>query len=241
MTDALGYRAVFSVVLPATNVIAEPEMAAFRIPGVSNQTYRFPFPGRPRNLDDLINLIGPAITLALDCRPDRLIIGFSSEFLPNGYEIAAQLRNYVEDTGKRPTTMASDAVPEALRVLGSKRIGIVTPYPPETNENVSSYFRKLGFDVINITGIARTASGRIDTGQIREAEIREAVAEVDGADIDTLAQVGTAMLCSGFSADLEEKHRKPVVTVNAATYWLALRQHGFSDTLEDHGILLKDY
>jgi len=241
MTDALGQRAVFSVVLPATNAITEPEMAVLRTPGVSNQTFRFPFPGRPQNLDDLTTWMSPAITLALDCQPDRIIVGFSTEFLPDGFIVASQLRAYVEGMVKCPTTMASDAVPEALKTLRAEQIGIVTPYPPETNRNVESYFTKLGFNVSKIIGITRTDRGRIDTTRIREAEVRAAVGDVNTAEVDALVQIGTAMICAGFSADLEKQHGKPVVAVNAATYWMALRQHGISDQLEGYGVLLEEH
>jgi maleate cis-trans isomerase len=47
MPDAFGDRAVFSVVLPVTNAVVEPDMAGVRPPGVTNQTFRFPFPGLP--------------------------------------------------------------------------------------------------------------------------------------------------------------------------------------------------
>ena len=113
MTDTLGKRAVFSVVLPATNSIAEPDMALLRPPGVSNQTYRFPLQGRPDSLDALLELMRPTVALALDCQPDRIVIGYTSEFLPGGINVAGQLRAFAEDAVGRPATMASDAVPEA--------------------------------------------------------------------------------------------------------------------------------
>ena len=69
MTDALGQRAVFSVVLPATNSIAEPDMALLRPPGVTNQTFRFPLSGRPDNFDALLTQMRPTVALALDCQP----------------------------------------------------------------------------------------------------------------------------------------------------------------------------
>lgn len=238
MTDALGQRAVFSVVLPATNSVTEPDMAALRPAGVTNQTYRFPFPGRPASLAALIDLMSPAITLALECRPDRVIVGFSTEFLPDGLEVASRLCAHVERAVDRPTTMASDALPEALKVLGAKRIGIVTPYPPETNRNVQAYFGGLGFTVAGIVGIARTDKGRIDTARVGEAEVRAAFAEIDAPEVEALVQVGTAMACASFAADLEEHHAKPVVAVNAATYWMALRRHGILDRLDGHGTLL---
>jgi maleate isomerase len=241
MTDALGQRAVFAVVLPATNTIVEPDLAALRPPGVSNQTFRFPFPGRPDSLGALIDLMGPTIAFALDCRPDRVVVGFSAEFLPDGIEVASRLRALVEGVAGRATTMASDALPEALKALGAKRIGIVTPYAPDTNRNVEAYFAGHGFTVARIVGISRTDKGRIDTVRIGEAEVRAAIADVDAPEVDALVQVGTAMVCAGFAADLEKRHRKPVFAVNAATYWLALRQHGIADRLDGHGTLLADF
>jgi maleate cis-trans isomerase len=34
---------------------------------------------------------------------------------------------------------------------------------------------------------------------------------------------------------------KPVVAVNSATYWLALREHGITDRLDGHGVLFADH
>ena len=91
MTDALGQRAVFSVVLPATNSVVEPDMAAERPPGVSNQTFRFPFPAIPDSLDDLMDLMRPTGTLALDCQPDRIVVGYTAEYLADGIAAANRL------------------------------------------------------------------------------------------------------------------------------------------------------
>ncbi len=67
MTDALGLRAVFSVLLPATNVMVEPDMAVLRPAGVTNQTYRFPFPSMPETVEGLIELMRPTLDMALAC------------------------------------------------------------------------------------------------------------------------------------------------------------------------------
>ena len=85
MTDALGKRAVFSVVLPASNSIAEPDMALLRPPGVSNQTFRFSLAGRPDKVEALLELMGPTVALALDCRPDQAFVAVFDRFV--------QLRN----------------------------------------------------------------------------------------------------------------------------------------------------
>jgi maleate isomerase len=44
MTDALGTRAVLAVLVPATNTMVEPDLASLQPPGVTNHTFRFPFP-----------------------------------------------------------------------------------------------------------------------------------------------------------------------------------------------------
>ena len=241
MTDALGLRAVFSIVLPATNSITEPDMAALRPPGVSNQTFRFYMPGRPDTLDALLDLMRPAVERALDCQPDRVVLGYTSEFLPDGLAAAARLRSFVEDAVGRPVTVASDAVPEALTALGAERIGIVTPYLPVEDCNVEAYFTALGFSVAGVAGLSSAKGKLVGTAQIVEADVRSAFARVDAADIEALVQIGTNLVCAGFAADLEAHHGKPVVAVNEATYWLALRRHGIADRLDGHGTLLAQH
>ncbi|MDA1101927.1 MAG: arylmalonate decarboxylase [Proteobacteria bacterium] len=239
MTDALGLRAVFSVVLPATNSIAEPDMAALRPPGVSNQTFRFPLPGRPDTLDNLFDLMRPTVDLTLACQPDRIIVGYTSEFLPDGIIAASQLRAFVENAvGGRPTTMASDAVPDALKALGAKRIGIVTPYLPSEDRNVEEFFTARGFSFAGVAGLSSARDRLVGTAQISEADVRDAFTRVDAADIEVLVQIGTNLACAGFATELEARHGKPVIAVNTATYWLALRSHGITDRLDGHGTLL---
>ncbi len=237
MTDAIGQRAVFSVILPATNSIVEPDMATQRPPGVSNQTFRFPFPGRPDSLDDLMELMRPTVTLALDCQPDRIVVGYTTEYLSDGNTAASRLREFVEGAVGRPTTMASDAVPEALTSLGARRIGIVTPYPAAPNRNVEAYFTHLGFSVADVVGLHDATKGLVDTARFGEADVRDAFARVDAPGVEALVQVGTNLACAGFAAEVEAQHGKPVVPVNTATYWLALRRHGIADRLDGHGVL----
>jgi maleate isomerase len=39
--------------------------------------------------------------------------------------------------------------------------------------------------------------------------------------------------------DLEKELGRPIVSVNAATYWYAMRQHGITDVVEARGQLMK--
>ena len=238
MTDALGSRAVFSVLMPATNAVVEPDMASLRPTGVTNQTYRFPFPALPDTVEGLMDLMRPTLDLALACEPDRIVVAYTLEYMPDGVTAAPRLRDFVQAAVGLPTTMASDAVPEALKTLGAHRIGLVTPFGQEANRNVEAYFAALGFCVARAVGFSSAQKGRAYTARITEAEVRDAFARVDTPDVEVLLQVGTAVVCAGFAADLEAHHGKPVIAVNTATYWLALRQHGIADSVDGHGVLL---
>jgi maleate isomerase len=130
MTDTFGFRAVFSVLLPATNAVVEPDMAELRPPGVTNQTYRFPFPGLPDTVEDLMDLMRPTLDMALACEPDRVVVGYTPEYMADGVTAASRLRCFVEDIVGLPVTLASDAVSEALKALGVRQIGLVTPFSP---------------------------------------------------------------------------------------------------------------
>jgi len=66
----------------------------------------------------------------------------------------------------------------------------------------------------------------------------EAFEEVDGPDIDTLLHVGGSLGIVTLIAELEERFKKPVISVNQATYWYALRKMGITDPVPRFGELM---
>ena len=52
--------------------------------------------------------------------------------------------------------------------------------------------------------------------------------------------VGGALGIVGMIEDLEARFGKPVISVNAATYWYALRRHGIDDPMPGFGRLLRE-
>ena len=237
----MGSRAVFSVLLPAANAVVQPDMEALSPAGVTNQSYRFPFPDMPDTVEGLIDLMRPTLDLALACEPDRIVLAYTPEYMAESVTASRRLRAFIEDATGLPATTASDGVATALNAFGARRIGLVTPYPPEANRNLEAYFAAHGVSIVGATGLGSAQERPGSTSRITEAAVRDAFARVDRPEVEVLLQVGTALVCAGFVADLESQHGKPVLAVNTATYWLALRQHGIADRLDDCGILLKDH
>ncbi|GIS89284.1 MAG: hypothetical protein CM1200mP18_19940 [Gammaproteobacteria bacterium] len=56
--------------------------------------------------------------------------------------------------------------------------------------------------------------------------MRDAILDLDGDDIDTIVQVGTNLALATLVDELEQELDKPVVAINVALYWHALRQNG---------------
>jgi maleate isomerase len=73
--------------------------------------------------------------------------------------------------------------------------------------------------------------------------LREKLIELngDGRDTDALIQVGTNLSMVRLAAAAEMWLGKPVVAINTATYWHALRQNGIKDKIAGLGRLLEDF
>ncbi len=223
-------------------------MAALRPGGVTNQCHRCAFPAPPETVEGLIDLMRPTLERALACAPDRIVVAYTPEFMAGGVTASRRLRAFIEDATGLPVTTASDAVVAALNILGARKIALVTPYPlaanrspMAANRNLEAYFSAHGFSVVDAAGLGGARKPAGSASRITEAAVREAFARVDGPEVEVLLQVGTALVCTGFVADLESRHGKPVLAVNTATYWFALRQHGIDDRHDGHGLLLKDH
>ena len=65
--------------------------------------------------------------------------------------------------------------------------------------------------------------------------------ELDGPDVDAILQVGTNLSMVRLAAEAEQWLGKPVIAINTATYWHALRANGIDDRMPGFGRLLSDF
>jgi maleate isomerase len=73
---------------------------------------------------------------------------------------------------------------------------------------------------------------------VQPEELRKAVLELDGDDVDAIVQCGTNLAFARQAAHMEKELEKPVIAVNTAIYWHALRSSGIPDRSEGWGSLL---
>jgi maleate isomerase len=243
MPDALGWRMKFGVIAPSTNTIVQPEFDAMRPMGVTNHFARIHIPNNPLQSDDdftrLIDAVRREIMAAIDrvmtCEPGHLIMGMSSETFWDGLDGSEKLRERIEGRAGVKVTMGSDAARQALDRHGARRIGVVTPYLPVADQQVRRFFADCGYEVVNLLGLK--GASPVLYAHFGEAELRDAIRRVDGPDIDAIVQVGTNLAMARLAAVAEAWLGKPVVAINTATYWRALRANGINDKIAGFGTL----
>ncbi|WP_122817536.1 maleate cis-trans isomerase family protein [Nocardioides pantholopis] len=178
-----------------------------------------------------------ALEVAMTCRPDYIVMGMSAETFWGGVQGNAAFEQNVRDLTGLEVSTGATAAGEALKAFGARRIGVVTPYQPVGDEQVVAYFTELGFEVAAITGLC-SASATSIADETPET-IREAFLSVDGPDVDALIQCGTNLEAMAVAAELEKELGKPVIAINLATIWHALRANGIEDRIAGHGSLLE--
>ena len=71
--------------------------------------------------------------------------------------------------------------------------------------------------------------------------MRAALIALDGDDVDAIVQVGTNLSMVRLAAAAELWLGKPIIAINTATYWHALRANGIKDQTEGFGRLMAEF
>lgn len=245
MTDSLGWRRKLAVLIPSTNTSVQPEFDAMRPDGVTNHVSRIRIPNNPlRNDEDFRQLVAniataqlEAVDSAMSCEPDHIVLGISVETFWGGLAASRKLTSELEAHTGLGVTGGAGACDAAFAQLGVKRIAVLTPYFPVGDCNVQQFFEESGYSVKRIKGLKCASPVLIAHAQ--PDQLRAAVDELDGDDVDAVIQVGTNLAFGALAAKMEAERAKPILAINAAIYWHALRTNGIADRIPGWGRLLE--
>ena len=249
MTDSLGVRGKFGVLAPSTNTSVQPEFDAMRPWGITHHHSRLVIPDSRVTddasfmvmMDNIRDGLFPALEAVLTCDPDYVVLGMSAETFWDGLKGSRDLQTKLEKVAKRGVAMGSDACRAALRVYGRgiRRLGIITPYMPVGDRQVRRFFTDCGYEVVNLLGL-KCKSPVLIAHESRKT-LRDAIVRVNRGKVDAIVQVGTNLAMAEVAAMAEFWLDKPVIAINTATYWYALRQYGIKDKLQGWGSLLAEH
>ena len=176
----------------------------------------------------------------MSCSPDYLIMGMSAETFWDGLEGSIELQKRVEKRAGVNVAMGSDACQAALKAFGDiKRIAVITPYMPVGDEQVRRFFTDCGFEVVAIKGLKCKSPMLI--AHESEKTLRDAIIELNDPSVEAIIQAGTNLAMARVAGIAEFWLDKPVIAINTATYWWALRQNGIDDKVEGFGSLLSHH
>jgi maleate isomerase len=250
--DFYGYRRKFAVLVPSTNTAVETEYHLMRPEGVVFATRACVIPpikvASEADFVALVEAIGSAteqgLRDALTCAPDHVIFGYSAETFWEGKARSdrefARYSAIAREVGGCDITFGAQALQDALACYPhARRIGVITPYMPVGDANVSRFLGDIGYEVVRIAG--HRSPGAIEIAHEPFAKTRALVREVDGDDVDLILQAGTNLHFAALAAQLEAELGKPVLSINTLTLWHALRAGGIGDRMGGFGTLMAEH
>ncbi len=197
----------FGVLIPSTNTTVEMECrllpAAYQahvgrlLTSRPGETFSSP---RDDDLDYQSRLLGTA-------KVELVILAQTSA--------SVFAENYDEDVTRRmsagagcPAITSAQAIGRAVRALGARRIGLVSPYSETVNQRAADLFaRNHGLETVALEGFGATDSYAI--GNLGPENARDAFARIDRPEIEVLVVPGGNFPTLAAIAGWEANSRSP--------------------------------
>lgn len=237
--DGISPRARLGVVVLQSDLTVEPELASLQIPGVGFYHARIPndpvvtpetLTAMKDRLPDTAALL-PSIfdfgAIAYACTSASTLIGEDV--------VAEAIHRTHPDV---PTTNPVSAAIAAFKSLGSRRVGIVTPYIEEVTLPVIRLFEAAGIEVPAF-GSFLVAEDYMVARTTPDAVARGLATVADAADCDAFFVSCTSVPLFEHVEAMEADLGRPVVSSNLALGWHLLRLAGVDDHVDGRGTLLR--
>ncbi len=235
-----GWRGRLGLIVPSSNTTMEMELHMFLPEGVSLHTARVPL--KDVNEDELIKMNSLAVEAAKllkDADVEQILYGCTSGSFIGGKDYEKALESKIEDEVNVPVVSTSTAVVEALKILDTQSILVITPYNDEINQREREFLEANEFEVLDIKGL-----GIEDNTQIGKLEPYEAYRLAKASFMDEADAIFiscTNLRTFEIIEALEEDLSVPVVTSNQASFWLALREMDVTEKIPELGKLFTEF
>lgn len=247
MSGVQGWRGQFGVIAPSTNTVVETDLSMMRVPGVTVHMGRIAIADKRMGSDSdqealqeqIRQEMGAAIARVATAEIQMLIMGMSAETFWGGADGHQGFLEKVQATAGVPVVTGADACREALQALDARRIGVVTPYQQVGDDNVRHYFNDIGVEIVALRGLRCPTATAI--AEVPPHQIADACREVAVSGVEAIVQVGTNLSAVRLADTAESWLGIPMIAINAAVWWCALRKAGLPDVLDGFGPLLRHH
>ena len=216
-------QARIGLIIPSSNRLTEPQFHRFAPPGVGIHATRLRMTGKwHRPLKNLKEAIAEAAAALSDVRPDIIVFHCTASSMEDGLAGDAAVAEWIEKACSCASMTTGQAITQALKFLGVKKLVLITPYVKKTNEHEISYLSEAGFEVVHAFGLG------LSGGDEYVAITPERWIEIVSENLRPEAE-GYVLSCTNTTMieaieELERLFKKPVVASNQAVLWSCLRK-----------------
>jgi len=236
----IGARARIGLVVLASDYTIEHEFRAMiTMPGVDLFMARIA--NDPRVTPETLAAMEPLLTetasrILPGDRVDVLAYGCTSASVVLGADrVSARLAEAKPDT---PTSNPISAAFAAFNALGARRIGVLTPYRRDVNEQVRNYITRHGYAVPVFGSFNEEMDPVVAT--IDESSLVNAIDTIrEGHELDAVFVSCTSVRLADAVAGIEARTGLPVTSSNHALAWHCLRLAGVDEAIEGRGKLFR--
>lgn len=230
--SVIGVRARIGLVVLASDYTIEHEFRTMvAMPGVDIFMARIV--NDPRVTPETLAAMEPLLTKTAS----RILPGDKLDVLAYGCTLASVVlgAGRVADrlAAAKPDTPTSNPISAAFDALGARRIGVLTPYRRDVNEQVWDYITRHGYEVPVFGSFNEEMDPVVAT--IDEVSLVNAIA-IDtirkGHDIDAVFVSCTSVRLADAVAGMEARTGLPVTSSNHAMAWHCLRLAGVDEAIE---------
>lgn len=214
------------MLVPSSNTVLEPATAALAAPlaadvGIHFARFRVTRIGLDADADAQFSLepILAAAELLADAKPSVIAWNGTSAAW-RGFDTDAALCAAIEARTGRRATSAIVSLNAALRALGVRRLGLVTPHTADVEASIVANYAAIGIEI----PAARRAdlSDNHAFADIPAREVHAMCRDVAAAGVDAVAVVCTNMRGPTVAPAIEAEFDIPVLDSIAVTLWGAL-------------------
>jgi len=192
-----------------------------------------------RPLPELKGSIAEAARAISDTKPAVIVFHCTATSMEEGLAGEAHIVEEIQRSSGCPTITTGQAVREALRHMGVKKLVLISPYVKKTNQLEHHYMREAGFEVIHDLGLGLFGGDQYITvtpERWKEIVLENARPEAEGY---FLSCTNTTMI--EVIEECEQRLNRPVVTSNQATLWACLQRLGLARYITGLGRLFKNH
>ncbi len=231
-------KARIGLILPSSNCLAEAQFHRYAPAEVDVQVTRLRMTGKwHKPFHEVKGAIAEAAAALSDTDPGIIAFNCTANSMEGGLEGEVQVREVVQKASGCPTITTGQAITEALKKLGIKRLVLISPYIKQTNQHEVQYLSQAGFEVIHDLGLGLHGGAEyinVTPQRWKEIALENSRREADGY---LLSCTNTTMIEA--IEELEALLKKPVLTSNQATLWACLQRLGFAGSIHSLGRLFQ--